>query len=68
VPLRTVKMVSVEFKDVMVTGIIGGRISVCAVEPHDLYCASNVGCARLTGVRLAGHVALMARTHGKVLV
>ena len=38
-------------------------VSVCAVEPHGLCCASNVGWVKWTGVRLAGHVALMARTH-----
>lgn len=41
--VRNVKMVSMELEDMMATGTIGGGISVCAVEPYGLYCASNVG-------------------------
>jgi hypothetical protein len=57
VSVLTVKVVWLELGDMMAIGTIGEGISVCAVEPHGLYCASIVGW-----------VALMASTYGKVLV
>jgi len=44
VSLLTVKMVWMELEDMMATGVLGGGISVFAVEPHVLYRASNGGC------------------------
>jgi hypothetical protein len=65
--LVSVEMVWMELEDMMVTGTIGGSISVCAVVPRGVYRALSVGWVKWTGVRLAEHVALMARTYGKVL-
>jgi hypothetical protein len=68
--LLTVKMVGIELEDMMATGTIGETLSVCGWEKLVFYHASNVGWVKWTGVRvrLAGHVALMARTYVKVLV